>query len=448
MIFGNRIVLMGLTCLGAIVSAPGISPAQTRPADPAADIKVAPPIIPQRQFNILDFGGVGDGKTINTEAFKKAVAAIQGAGGGHLEIPPGTFLTLPFGLTSHMDLHLDAGAVIKTPEALTAWGLPEPFTATQRDVDKFEGGGVITGSDLSDLAITGSGTIDGSGAMFWIWSDKAARRYPPHRLVYPRPRLVWLRKCQRVHVDGVTLTDSPMYHLTISAKSQDVLVENVRIFAPSDAPNTDAIDPGGQRIIIRNCEIDTGDDHVAIQSGSHDVLIEDLTCLHGHGISIGSTTRDGVSHVFVRRCTFDGAENGLRIKSVRGKGGEVHDIHYSDITMKNVARPFDINMLYNGNANTPTDVGPRTAAEGQIRNIPFFHDIDVTNLTVTRSPIAGRILGLPEQPARNITFTNVKIEADRGFLVQDAADIKFINVTLNIAIGPPITTDNAKVDRE
>jgi hypothetical protein len=250
-----------------------------------------------------------------------------------------------------------------------------------------------------------------------------------------------------LHIDGITLTDSPMFHLALGSHCQDLLVENVRVFAPSDAPNTDAIDPGGERIIIRHCEIDTGDDNVAIQGGSHGVLIEDLTCLHGHGISIGSPTVGGLSHIFVRRCTFDGGNNGLRIKSYRGRGGEVHDIHYSDITMKNVERPFDINMLYNGNANAKTDIGPRQA-NGPPRNIPFFHDIHFTNITVTGSPVAGRILGLPEQMARDITFTNVSIQADRGFLLQDARDIIFKNVQLKIAVGDPIILDNAKIQRQ
>jgi polygalacturonase len=419
--------------------------AQTLPADPAADIKVALPVIPDRQFNITDFGGIGDGKTLNTDAFRKAVAAISAAGGGHLEVPPGIFMTLAFSMASRLDLHLDAGASIKAPESLAAWGLPDPQTATQEDVDQFaSGGAIIYGRGLTDVAITGSGTIDGSGQLFWIWSDKAARRYPPGRLVYPRPTLVSLRGCRRLHIDGITLTDSPMFHLALGSHSQDLLIENIRVEAPSDAPNTDAIDPGGERIIIRHCEIDTGDDNVAIQGGSHNVLIEDLTCLHGHGISIGSPTVGGLSHIFVRRCTFDGSNNGLRIKSYRGRGGEVHDIHYSDITMKNVARPFDINMLYNGNANAPTDIGPRNA-NGPAQNIPYFHDIHFTNIMVTRSPVAGRIIGLPEQLARDITFSNVEIQADRGFLVQDAKNIFFDNVRMNVAVGNPFIVDNGEI---
>jgi len=410
------------------------------------EITAALPVIPEAKFNLADFGGVGDGTTFNTEAFHKAVAAIAAAGGGHLIVPPGTYKTLPFALTSHMDLHLDEGATIKAPDKFSDYGIPDPNLPHEPGERRpfVRPTPLITcPSGTTDLSITGSGTIDGSGAMFWMWSDKAARRYPPGRTVVPRPVLVYLSGVQRLLVDGITLTNSPMFHLV--PRGQDITIQNLRIVAPSDAPNTDAMDPGGQRIVIRKCEIDTGDDNVALQSGSHDVLIEDLTCLHGHGISIGSPTRNGLSHVIVRRCTFDGTDNGLRIKSYRGNGGEVHDIRYSDIVMKNVRRPFDINMLYNGNAGLATDVGPRQAAPGQTQSIPNFYDIHVTNLTVTRSPLAGRILGLPEQMAHDITFTNVKMQSTLGFLVQDAKDVTFDNARIDAAVGEPLVLDNASV---
>jgi len=423
--------------------------AQT-PVLPPAEITAALPVIPDARFNLKDYGGIGDSKTFNTDAFKSAVAAVAKAGGGHLIVPAGTYKTLPFALTGHMDLHLDPGATIKAPETFAEYGIPDPNLAPPTPAGSRGGFGgarvaplISCPPDTTDLAITGSGTIDGSGAIFWMWSDKAARRYPPGRAVVPRPVLVSLSGVKRLHVDGITLTNSPMFHLV--PRGEDITIENIRIVAPSDAPNTDAMDPGGQRIVIRNSEIDTGDDNVAVQSGSHDVLIEGLTCLHGHGISIGSPTSKGLSHIIVRHCTFNGTDNGLRIKSYRGNGGEVHDIWYSDIVMTNVRRPFDINMLYNGNAGGPTDVGPREATPGQTQNIPNFHDIHVTNLTVTRSPLAGRILGIPEQMANNITFTNVKIQSTRGFLVQDGKDITFANVQITPLVGDPLVLDNASV---
>ncbi len=421
------------------------TPATTGPAPAKEEISAAPPVIPDAQFNLADFGAVGDYKTMNTEAFTKAVAAVAAAGGGHLIVPEGTFKTMPFTLTSHMDLHLNPGAVIKAPDTFADYGIPDPNEAAGAG-GRGRGGVrplISCSNGTTDLAITGTGTIDGSGAMFWIWSDKAARRYPPGRAIVSRPVLVSLQGVQRLHIDGITLTNSPMFHLV--PRGQDILIENVRVVAPSDAPNTDAMDPGGTRIVIRNCEIDTGDDDVAVQAGSRDILIEDLICLHGHGISIGSGTRKGLSHMIVRHVSFDGTDNGLRIKSYRGNGGEVHNVTYSDIVMKNVRRPFDINMLYNGNANTPTDVGPRQAAAEQTTAIPNFYDIHITNLTVTRSPLAGRILGVPELMPNNITFTNCKFQANRGFLVQDGKDISFENVQIDAAIGDPIVLDNGTI---
>jgi polygalacturonase len=395
---------------------------------------------------VTDFGAVGDYKTFDTDAFKKAIEAIAKAGGGHLIVPPGTYKTLPFTLTSHLDLHLEEGATIKAPDKFSEYGIPDPnLPAAQTESSQSEGRipALISGANLTDVAITGSGTIDGSGAMFWQWSDKAARRYPPGRTVVRRPHLVVFEGVKRLHIAGITLTSSPMFHLV--PRGEDMTIENLRVVAPSDAPNTDAIDPSGTRIVIRNCEIDTGDDNVALHSGSRGILVENLTCLHGHGISIGSGTRNGLSHVIVRNCTFNGTDNGLRIKSYRGNGGEVHDIRYSDITMKNVRRPFDINMLYNGNAGVGTDVGPREAKPGQTEALPNFYDLHFSNIAVTHSPVAGRIIGLPELMPHDITFSNVKIQAVRGFLVQDARGVTFDNVQIDVGAKEPLIVDNGEV---
>ncbi|UZQ86492.1 hypothetical protein ODU73_000942 [Thermoclostridium stercorarium] len=63
-------------------------------------------------FNITDFGAVPDGKTLCTEAFKKAVKKCEEAGGGTIYVPAGKFLTGPIHLVSNTNLHIDAGAVL------------------------------------------------------------------------------------------------------------------------------------------------------------------------------------------------------------------------------------------------------------------------------------------------------------------------------------------------
>jgi len=413
---------------------------------PTDDIVAALPVIPDAKFNLADYGAVGDNRTDNTDAFHKAVAAIEAAGGGHLTVPAGTYKTRPFTLTSHMDLHLDPGSKIKAPDNFADYGLPDPNDAPAGGGGRGGFGGgrsapLISGNNLTDVAITGSGTIDGSGQRFWIWSDKAARLYPPGRTVIGRPTLVNISG-NRLHFDGVMLTNSPMYNLV--PHGSNITIENLRIVDPSDSPNTDAMDPSGDHIIIRNCDIDVGDDHIALQSGSHDILVTNLTCLHGHGISIGSHTSAGLYHIIVRDCNFIGSDNGIRIKSHRGDAGEVHDIWYSNITMKDVKRPFDINTRYLGNSDTALDVGPRSPEGQPTTALPDFHDIHVSNLTITRSPLAGRILGIPEQMPHDITFTNVTIHSDHGFLIQDAgANITFENSKIDASVGDPFVMDNA-----
>jgi polygalacturonase len=98
----------------------------TKASQPGDEIVAALPVIPEARFSLLDFGGVGDGKTFNTDAFKNAIAAIAKAGGGHLIVPAGTYKTLPFTLTSHFDLHLEPGAIIKAPDTFADYGLPDP----------------------------------------------------------------------------------------------------------------------------------------------------------------------------------------------------------------------------------------------------------------------------------------------------------------------------------
>src|SRR5262249_207835 len=145
----------------------------------------------------------------------------------------------------------------------------------------------ISGHDLHDVAITGSGIVDGAGAMWWAWSERASRAQPG-RLVYPRPKMVVIEGCQRLHISGVTLRNSPMFHL-VPRKVSDLVIEDVKIRAPLNAPNTDAIDPSDcSNVLIRKCDIDVGDDDVVIKSGGHDILVEDCTIHHGHGLSIGS----------------------------------------------------------------------------------------------------------------------------------------------------------------
>jgi polygalacturonase len=397
------------------------------------NVKPALPVIPARTFTLTDFGAVGDGRTLNTEAFEKAIAAVEKAGGGHLIVPKGTFRTLAFALCSNLDLHLDEGAVIQAPDSFAAFGLPDPASLhSQEEVNARvkTPDPLLTGKNLHDLAITGTGTIDGNGALWWAWSERAARAQPG-RLVYKRPHLVVINRCQRLHVADITLTNSSMFHL-VPREITDLTIERVKVRAPFDAPNTDAIDPGpGTNFLIRDCDIDTGDDDIVIKSGATNVLIENNTIKHGHGISIGSGTTVGIHNMLVRHCTFDGADNGIRIKSMRGAGGPVDNVRYTDIQMKNVANAIVLQLDYVDN-NRPD-------FKGEPGKIPSIKNVLIDHVTATGSTNALKIVGLPESRITGVTLRDVTIAAAKGITMNDAEDIAFDRVTISVqpGVAPP-----------
>ncbi len=443
-------------------------------AEPATPIVPALPQIPDRTFQITDFGGVGDGKTMNTDAFQKAFAAIDKAGGGKLVVPKGVFLTLPLNLVSHLDLHLEAGATIQFPKDHKAYLQMEAPLPRPESLAKMDGGNtsLLYGDHLTDIAFTGSGTIDGGGAAWWkahsalnpkppaatapatapgttapdpAEVEAEATNSAPAKPIVPvvvgkikgRPKMVILNECQRIHLDGLTLANSPMWFF-VPVSCTDVTIENVTVFAPK-SPNTDALDPtASTNVLIRNCDLDEGDDNIAVKAiggPCSNVWIENVRSKHGHGISIGSETYGGVHDVTVQNCTFDGGDNGIRIKSARDRGNQLAHFSFSNITMDNVKNPIVIDMYYSGGKTRSTKpITPTT---------PYLSDVHISNVTVKNSKNAGRIVGLPEAPARDIILTNVSIEAKTGMTVADVKGGIFENVTIKVTSGIPLKQTEA-----
>ena len=394
------------------------------------------PIIPDLVVNLSDFGAVGDGKTMNTAAFKRAIIAVEKAGGGKLVVPKGVFCTAPFTLCSKLELHLEAGAVIKAPETFAELGLPDPSTfktQTAANAVYHFPNPLISGSKLHDVALTGAGTIDGSGQHWWDWSERAARnaaKTQPGRIVYLRLHLVVIDGCDRLLVVDITLANSAMFHL-VPKRVNNLTIERVKVRAPFNAPNTDAIDPGpGTNFWIHDCDIDTGDDDIVIKSGGANILIENNTIKHGHGISIGSDTTAGVHNMLVRHCIMDGTDNGIRIKSMRGAGGLVENVRYTDITMKNVGNAIVFQLDYVDN-NRPDFKGAST-------KIPVIRSILLDHLTIDGARNAGIIHGLPDSLIRNLMFRDITLIAGKDFDIRNAEEpvCECVARTIKPGVGP------------
>ena len=399
------------------------------------------PQIPRdKTFSITDYGAVADGKTLSTDAIVKAIAACKSAGGGSVIVPAGRFLTGPFDLVSKMNLHLDDGATLLMTDDFDAY----PIANNRRRHG-------ITASKLTDLAITGKGTIDGQGEKWWVEFRKI-KGQPDEKQHPRRPNLIDLGKCQRVLVQDVTLTNSPNFHL-VPGDCDDVTIEGIKIIAPADAPNTDAIDPSGHNYLITRCTLDVGDDNIAVkpshapESGDRlsceDFVVSDCTFKHGHGMSIGGQTPGGMRRMTVRNCTFEGTDAGIRMKAPRGQGGLVEDLTYENITMKNVKVPIFITSYYPNNT-TPKEPD-KDPPQAMRKTTPIWRNIRISNVTISDCPEGGRIFGLPESPIENLVLTNVKISAEKPLLICNAKGVKFVDSQVTARKGPGVIARNAEV---
>ncbi|HVU34438.1 MAG TPA: glycoside hydrolase family 28 protein [Opitutaceae bacterium] len=427
-----------LLSISAVLSAGLASPARAQAPAPTdlAHLSPAQPSIPGHRFNVKDFGAVGDaGATLNTDAFHKAVAAVNAAGGGTLVVPKGVYFTGPFDLGSNTNLHLEAGATLL-------------FSPKFDDYRSTETPGryrpLIQVVGAHDVLVSGSGTINGNGEAWWPEARRfkaVANAHHASGNTSPRPVMLSFRNCQRIRVEGVTLTNAPVFNL-VQNHCDDVTVEGIRIINPEIAPNTDGIDPKDcRRVLISHCYIDTGDDNIALGgSGGYreeDILVTDCTFLHGHGCSIGSGTQSGVRNMLVRRCTFDGTDTGVRFKSGRGRGGLVENVTYEDLTMKNVHVAISISSYY---GNTPIDTANGDAKPEPVTDrTPRWRNLTIRNVTATHcQQNAGLIAGLPEMPAENIVLDHVTIDAPKGLRIMHANGVTLRDVHITATNGPGV----------
>jgi polygalacturonase len=418
---------------------------------------------------VKDFGATGDGTTFDTGAIEKAIAACSTAGGGTVELPAGKYLCVPFELASNLNLHLDEGATIL-------------FSTNVADFPVEDGAyrNCITLTGGHDIAITGSGTIDGQGRHFWKYFRKKSTSATTRESatgsasesasastqesgaedesattqqsggqktggMAKRPRLIVLTRCSRVLVQGVLLTNSPMFHL-VPAQCQDVTIDHVRIITPVPSPNTDGIDPSGLNILITGCTIDTGDDCIAVKAGTRvhpdepscqNILVTGCTFLRGHGMSVGSETNGALKNMLVENCTFDGTDAGIRLKSTRGRGGVVEDVTYRNLTMKNVKNSILITSYY---PKIPVQI-EQDKGQAVGEGTPAWRNIRIENVTSTGGHYTGNIVGLPEMPIENIVLSNVHIEAAKPMQIAHARGIRFIDSSIVAKKGEPSVVD-------
>jgi polygalacturonase len=371
------------------------------PCGPQNPAVVPLPVIGSGSFDVGTYGAVGDGKTDNTQALQSALNAATAAGGGVVTVPAGTFLSGPIVVGSGTRLNLAAGAVLE----MLPMGTYPGTTA------------FITANNAHDIALTGSGTIEGQGQAWW----NALTATP----TLTRPQEVSFSNSTRVLITGIRLQNPPEEHIWVKGDTDvtvtGITIETLAVSGQHAPNNTDGVDIGAKGVFFCGNSIACGDDNVVMSGNSIYVAYSNFGV--GHGCSIGSITQNGVSGVTVDHVTMNGTTSGIRMKSARGRGGLVQNLTYSNMTMTNVQNPVFITSYY---PTLPTD--PTTdPAQAVTAMTPFWENITIKNVTITGSANAGILWGLPEAQISNVTFDNVSIKATTGMEIFHAAGISFIN---------------------
>ena len=452
--------------------------------------EVQAPAIPDRQVKLTDFGGVGDGITLNTEAFAKAIDALSQQGGGKLVVPQGVWHTGPIVLKSNIELNLKAGAVILFAADESLYPIIE---TSFEGLDTRRLQSPLSAKGAENIAITGKGVIDGNGQYwrpvkkekvtakhwksllaipgsvemkpgYWVPSqgyaqgEKGANMNVPNAKTaaewnaikrFLRPVMISLVQCKNVMLKGVIFQNSPAWNLH-PLMCENVIIDQVLVRNPSYAQNGDALDlESCKNALIVNSRFDAGDDGICIKSGKdadgrrrgipcENVVVEGCTVFAGHGgFVVGSEMSGGVKNIQVNNCQFLGTDVGLRFKSTRGRGGIVENIYIKNISMTDIKTDaITFNMYYGGKSVAEMledgDNPDNTTKVPVTEETPIFRNIDIKNVICNGAGRAMEFNGLPEMPINGINLQNITILAKKDAVFTNCQNIKKKNVNITL----------------
>jgi polygalacturonase len=393
-----------------------------------------------KKVSIVDFGAVKGNKEKTSQAIAKAIAKMNKIGGGTVIIPQGEWLTGKIHFKSNVNLHLSKGAVLLFSEDPNDY-LPA-VNSTWEGYECLNYSPLIYAYQCKNIAITGEGELKAKMDVWKIWFARPKGHMESLKRLYYlasynkpmeerqmvndsahfRPQFIQFNRCERILMDGVSITHSPFWTIH-PFLSKDIVLRNLKVYAHGH--NNDGVDPEmSQNVLIENCVFDQGDDAIAIKSGSNqdawrlhtpskNIVMRNCTVKNGHQlVAIGSELSGGVENVFIDKCTVvDGAKLNhlLFIKTNERRGGYVKNIYMSNIIAGKIDQGIlgiETDVLYQWKDLVPT----------LERRLTLIKNVYLENVKATDVKFISRVLGQKELPVENVFLKNVHADLIKGNL--------------------------------
>ncbi|MCC5930588.1 MAG: right-handed parallel beta-helix repeat-containing protein [Cyclobacteriaceae bacterium] len=364
-----------------------------------------------RGYDVLDFGAINDGKTINTRAIQQAIDQCARDGGGTVLIAGGgAYLTGTIYLKDNITLYIDNGTTL-----LGSQDINDYTTDTHKNMYKDEthmDRCLIFAKDANSIAIEGHGILDGNGYRSVFTNDTG------------RPMLLRFLNCTNIRIRDITLKN-PASWTSVFLYCDDISVHGIKIHSRANS-NGDGLNfDGCSKVRVSDCAFNTSDDSICLQTSlpdkpCHDITITNCTFTsYWAGIRIGLLSRGDFSRVSISNCTFrDIRDAGLKIQM--NEGGAMKNMIFSNLVMENVPRPVFMTFCQQrACVDAPMELAPMNA----------MHDFIFQSMLVDNAALdinsAFFLTGLPGHYIENVIIRDVQFVVSGGGTKQDAKkDVK------------------------
>ena len=427
-----------------------------------------------KTFVANSYGAKGDGTTLETASIQKAIDAAARKG-GTITLKPGTYLT--------GSLFLKSGVTLDVPEGVTLIGSQKlddyPMLPTRvAGIEMTWPAALINARDQHNVTITGKGTIDGDGPIWWKSYWDLRKTYEPRGLRWAsdydarRPRLILLQNASNVHLGGGILLKRSGFWTVQILYSHDVTIDGVTIRNNEGGrgPSTDGIDiDSSRKILVAHADIEVNDDALCLKSGrdsdglrvnrpTEDIVIRDSIIRHGAAaITIGSETSGGFRNIEAYNITaLSGVPSGVLFKSAHTRGGYAKDIRIHDLDLQGVATPIHVTMNWNPSYSYATlpagekDIPPYwvvlTTKVPEQQGLPHFSDVHIWNIKAVGAKQAFNVSAYPNATLDNFRIDHLNIEAKTAGTIANAKNWTLTDNTIKTADGSKVTYTDTPIE--